>query len=376
MRARHRGATLASSSTLNRLELGDPEEAAAHRYKRIVARPEALDDLLVGLFVGSHVKPPREIWLDLDATDDPLHGMQEGRFFHGYYRCYRYLPLYICGEHLLCARLWRAAEVPAAGAIADLAQIVGQLRRAWPSTRIVIRGDSGFCRAALMSRCEERGLDYLVGLARTTRESDRRCARSDSPRPDHACVPGTVHEFGTERSLFPRASGPEPGVNCWQPAACRKTLRPQDPRREGCRFSVRRRASGGPKPQRCPLRDTAKVEVRGEHDQVVPDTALGEKRIDRSDLNAVAPATIAQLRGLDVVLARRSDHRQRAETIQDPRSGPGSPVPLQQLLEHDAGRVDRPAPDQGLPQSRHFRSFRGRSPTLYAASFDLRRLIA
>ena len=125
---------------------------------------------------------------------------------------------------------------------------------------------------------------------------------------------------------------------------------------------MQRRPRGRPKPKRCPFRDTAKVQVRGEHDQVVPDTELRQKRIDRSDLNAVAPATIAQLRGLDVVLARRSDHRQRAETIQDPGSGFRSLVPLQQLLEHDAGSVDRLSPDQGLPQSRHFRSFRGRVP--------------
>ena len=170
VRARDRGAALASSSTLNRLELGDPEQAAAHRYKRIVARPEALDDLLVGLFVASHAKPPRQIWLDLDATDDPLHGDQEGRFCHGYYRCYCYLPLYFfCGEHLLCARLRRADQDPAAGAVEELARIVGQLRRAWPTTRIVLRGDSGFCREALMSWCEEHGLDYLFGLARNER---------------------------------------------------------------------------------------------------------------------------------------------------------------------------------------------------------------
>ena len=132
VRARDRGAALASSSTLNRLELGDPEQAAAPRYKRIVAHPEALDDLLVGLFVGSHGKPPREIWLDLDATDDPLHDAQESRFFHGYYRCYCYLPLYIfCGGRLLCARR-RTDEDPAAGAIAELERIVGQLPRAWP----------------------------------------------------------------------------------------------------------------------------------------------------------------------------------------------------------------------------------------------------
>ena len=105
VRDRDRGAALASSSTLNRLELGVPEQAAAHRYKRIVSQPEALDDLLVGLFMESHAKAPREIWLDLDATDDPLHGDQEGRFFHGYYRCYCYLPLYIfCGGHLLRTR--------------------------------------------------------------------------------------------------------------------------------------------------------------------------------------------------------------------------------------------------------------------------------
>ena len=169
-RERDRGAALASSSTLNRLELGDPEQAAAHRYKCIVSRPEALDDLLVGLFVESHDRAPRELWLDLDATDDPLHGTQEGRFSHGYYRCYCYLPLYIfCDDQLLCARLRGADRDPAAGAIEEVERIVGQLRRAWPKTRIVLRGDSGFCRDALMSWCEERGVDYLFGLARNER---------------------------------------------------------------------------------------------------------------------------------------------------------------------------------------------------------------
>ena len=170
LRARDRGAALASSSTLNRLELSTPEGAAAHRYKRIAARPGALDDLLVGLFVESYEKPPREIWLDLDATDDPLHGDQEGRFFHGYYRCYCYLPLYVfCGDQLLCARLRPAYEDPAAGAIEEVARIVAQLRRAWPGTRIVLRGDSGFCREALMRWCEDHGVDYLFGLARNAR---------------------------------------------------------------------------------------------------------------------------------------------------------------------------------------------------------------
>lgn len=171
-RQRHRGAALASPSTLNRLELGRPEQPR-DRYKRIVARTEALDELLVELFMESRVEPPRELWLDLDATDDPLHGAQEGRFFHGYYRCYCYLPLYVfCGDHLLRARLRRADEDPAAGAIEELAPVVDQLRRRWPHVRIVLRGDSGFCRDAIMNWCEARGLDYLFGLARNQRLVD------------------------------------------------------------------------------------------------------------------------------------------------------------------------------------------------------------
>ena len=150
IRERDRGYALASASTLNRMERGEPEEAANHRYKRIVARPEAFDELLVELFVESHSRAPREIWLDLDATDDPLHGHQEGRFFHGYYGCYCYLPLYIfCGEHLLCARLRESNQDASAGSIEELERIVGQIRRHWPRTRINIRGDSGYCRDSL-----------------------------------------------------------------------------------------------------------------------------------------------------------------------------------------------------------------------------------
>ena len=170
IRERDRGYALASASTLNRLELGEPGEAAAHRYKRIVSCPEALDELLVELFMESHRRAPREVWLDLDATDDPLHGHQEGRFFHGYYRCYCYLPLYIfCGEHLLCARLRRANRDGAAGSIEELERIVGQLRRHWPQTRIHIRGDSGFCRESIMKWCEEHHIGYVLGLARNRR---------------------------------------------------------------------------------------------------------------------------------------------------------------------------------------------------------------
>ena len=170
IRERDRGYALASASTLNRMELGEPEEAAHDRYKRIVARPEGFDELLVELFVESHSRAPREVWLDLDATDDPLHGHQEGRFFHGYYGCYCYLPLYIfCGEHVLCARLRESNQDASAGSIEELERIVGQIRRHWPRTRIHIRGDSGFCRESLMKWCEDHGVGFVLGLARNRR---------------------------------------------------------------------------------------------------------------------------------------------------------------------------------------------------------------
>ena len=169
-RRRDRGHTLASASTLNRMELGEPQGASRDRYKRIVADPEALDGLLVDLFVESHARAPREIWLDLDATDDPLHGHQEGRFVHGYYGCYCYLPLYIFyGEHLLCARLRPSNRDASAGSIEELSRIVERIRRHWPKTRIHIRGDSGFRRESIMAWCEAQDVGYVLGLARNRR---------------------------------------------------------------------------------------------------------------------------------------------------------------------------------------------------------------
>ncbi len=170
VRARDRGHPLAGSSTLNRLELTRPESAARDRYKKIAADAPALDRLLVDLFLESYRRAPREIWLDLDATDDPLHGHQEGRFFQGYYRCYCYLPLYIfCGEHLLCARLRPSNADGAAGSVDELQRIVSQIRAHWPRTRIVIRADSGFCREAIMNWCETHNVGYVLGLARNER---------------------------------------------------------------------------------------------------------------------------------------------------------------------------------------------------------------
>ena len=169
VRLRDRGCPLAASSTLNRLELGGAE-AATDRYKRIAADFEAMDRLLVDVFVESYAEPPEEIWLDLDATDDPLHGRQEGRFFHGYYGRYCYLPLYVfCGAHLLCARLRRSNIDASAGSEEELARVVAQVRRRWPRTRVVVRGDSGFCREPLMRWCEENGVGYVFGMARNAR---------------------------------------------------------------------------------------------------------------------------------------------------------------------------------------------------------------
>jgi hypothetical protein len=169
-RAQDKGCALAGKSTLNRLELTPLDADAASRYKKIVTCPAAMDELLVALFLEAYEAPPAEIILDADATDDPLHGHQEGRFFHGYYRRYCYLPLYIfCGEHLLCARLRKADQDGAAGTQEELERIIGRIRRTWPDVRIIVRGDSGFCRDDLMGWCEAHGVEYVVGLAKNSR---------------------------------------------------------------------------------------------------------------------------------------------------------------------------------------------------------------
>jgi Transposase DDE domain group 1 len=169
-RARDAGAALAGKSTLNRLELTTPEAGPQSRYKKIVLDGTAVDRLLVEVFLQAHARPPEQIVLDLDATDDPLHGRQEGRFFHGYYGCYCYLPLYIfCGEHLLCARL-RSSDIDgSAGALEEVQRIVEQVRARWPQVRIILRADSGFARQAIMAWCEESGVDYVFGLAKNAR---------------------------------------------------------------------------------------------------------------------------------------------------------------------------------------------------------------
>jgi hypothetical protein len=161
---------LAGKSTLNRLELTPAGSPATERYHKIGYSAEALDTLLVDVFLEAQRKPPREIVLDLDATDTPLHGEQEGRFFHGYYNQYCYLPLYIfCGEHLLCARLRPSNIDASAGSREEIERIVQQIRRQWPKVRIILRADSGFCREELMAWCEANDVEYVFGFARNER---------------------------------------------------------------------------------------------------------------------------------------------------------------------------------------------------------------
>lgn len=160
-------AAVAGKSTLNRLELSKPEPS---RYHKISYKAEAIEALFVDLFLEAHRAVPEEIVLDLDATDDPLHGQQEGRFFHGYYDSYCYLPLYIfCGRQLLVAKLRRANIDASAGSVEEVARVVAQIRARWPTVRILLRADSGFAREVLMAWCEANGIDYLFGLARNAR---------------------------------------------------------------------------------------------------------------------------------------------------------------------------------------------------------------
>jgi hypothetical protein len=160
-------APVAGKSTLNRLELSRPEPTL---YHKISHAPAAIERQFVEMFVEAHDRPPPQIVLDLDATDDPLHGEQEGRFFHGFYDSYCYLPLYIfCGRHLLASKLRRANIDASAGSLEELERIVTQLRQHWPKVRILLRADSGFAREALMAWCEANRVDYVFGLARNER---------------------------------------------------------------------------------------------------------------------------------------------------------------------------------------------------------------
>lgn len=167
---RDRGKALAGKSTLNRLELTPVGATADSRYQKITANLHQVQEFFVAAFLAQHAAPPARIVLDVDATDDPVHGHQLGRFFHGYYDAYCYLPLYVfCGDHPLLALLRPADIDEAAGTVKHLARIVQQIRQCWPDVKIVIRADSGFCRDALLSWCEAHDVDYVIGLAKNSR---------------------------------------------------------------------------------------------------------------------------------------------------------------------------------------------------------------
>ena len=182
-RRRDRGKALAGKSTLNRLELTPVGADKDSRYKKITCRTRDVERLFVTLFLQAHERPPERVVLDLDATDDPIHGHQLGRFFHAYYKGYCYLPLYIfCGDHLLCARL-RPADIDAcAGSVKHLQRIVAQIREVWPEVKVMVRADSGFCREGLLRWCEGHGVDYVIGLARNTRLTAAIAAELDQVR--------------------------------------------------------------------------------------------------------------------------------------------------------------------------------------------------
>jgi len=174
-RSADKGKALASSSTLNRLELTPAEANGTNRYKKVVYHPELIENLMVDLFLDSFAQAPEEIILDFDATDDPVHGNQEGRFFHGYYGCYCYMPLYVtCGEHLLVAQLREANQDASAGSVEVLARLVRRIRARWPEVRIILRADSGFARDTIMTWCEQQPEEqqqvyYVLGMAKNER---------------------------------------------------------------------------------------------------------------------------------------------------------------------------------------------------------------
>ncbi len=225
LEARHgRCAPLAGKSTLNRLERG---AAAADRYRRIAHDGAAIEALFVDLFLDAHDRAPKEIVLDLDATDDPLHGHQEGRFFHGYYDCHCYVPLYVfCGRHLLAAKLRRSNIDAAAGAVEEIARIVGQVRARWPRVRIVLRADGGFAREALMAQVARKTASTICSVWRG-RPVSSSASTSSSPGPS----------MTPRRAAAPPAASP---THHGRRATAGAAAGASSPRPNGCRAAARR----------------------------------------------------------------------------------------------------------------------------------------
>jgi hypothetical protein len=232
-RAQDRGKALAGKSTLNRLELtapdydGNPRQTDSNKpeTKKIVVDPESIDALLVDLFLEAHAAPPDEIILDLDATDDKLFGQQEGRFYHGYYHDYCYLPLYVfCGEHLLCARLRPSNIDASADSVEELEPLVARIRQHWPAVKIRLRGDAGFCREKLMVWCESQGIRYIFGLAQNARlkkqietemaQAEKQYAQTQAPaRVFTEFFYATKKSWSRERRVIAKAEHLDKGAN-------------------------------------------------------------------------------------------------------------------------------------------------------------------
>ena len=208
---------LASPSTLNRVELTPKDATSASRYKKVVYDEASIEAFFVDAFLKQHPKAPDEIILDLDATDDPIHGHQEGRFFHGYYGNYCYLPLYIfCGSDLLVAKLRPSNIDGSAGAQEEVARVVGQLRKKWPNVKVVLRADSGFARDVLMDWCESNSVDFVFGLAKNTRlvsmistelqSAEQRSAASGQPEREFKELRySTLNSWSRERRVVAKA---------------------------------------------------------------------------------------------------------------------------------------------------------------------------
>ncbi len=224
-RQRDRGKAGAGKSTLNRLELTTADACGKSRYKKIALDTKAVDEVMVDLYIQRQPRQPKQIVLDLDATDDRLHGNQEGRFYHGYYHEYCYLPLYIfIGEHLVCARLRESDQDAAAGSVEEVEPIVARLRRTWPEAEIVLRADSGFCRDELMSWCERHRVDYVFGLAQNSRllkrirrqmqKAQRRHAETgQSARLFHQFRYRTQKSWSRKRRVVAKAECLDKGIN-------------------------------------------------------------------------------------------------------------------------------------------------------------------
>ena len=190
---------MAGKSTLNRLELTPVGADKDSRYKKITCRTRDVERLFVSLFLQAHARPPERIVLDLDATDDPIHGHQLGRFFHAYYKGYCYLPLYIfCGDHLSAPTCAPPTSTPARVGEAPESDR-GELREAWPAVKIVVRADSGFCREQLLRWCEDHGVDYVIGLAKNTRLTAAIAAEAERARQQFEATKQPARSFAELR---------------------------------------------------------------------------------------------------------------------------------------------------------------------------------